>query len=228
MKAVLFDLDGTLARMDIRLVEPIASAVEFELGHRPEEEDVEGPLRELLGYVGAKSKFKVLKIVWNIGESVQLSFFRKIRFIIRAIRNYNRSKYNFELIDGAEANIRWALDNYKVALVTSASRKAVESAKMQIPILREIKVVVTDDDVKNPKPDSEPILLACKGLGVDPSEAIYIGDLTVDVIAGKKTGCHTIAFLGQYGQFTKSLILEQSPDVVVEDHAELAKVLMKV
>ncbi len=224
MKAILFDLDGTLARMDVRLVEPIAQALEVELGRRPEDEAVGEPLRELLGNIGAKSKFKVLKIVWSIGVSVNLNFFKNVRFLARAIRNYNRSKYTFELIDGAEKNIRWALDNTKVAVVTSASRKAVNSAMEQIPILREIEVVVTDDDVDRPKPDPQPIRIACEKLGVDVKDTLYIGDLTVDVISGRVAGCKTIAFLGQYAKFTESLILEQNPDIVVSDHEELSKV----
>lgn len=45
--------------------------------------------------------------------------------------------------------------------------------------------VVTLDDVKQPKPDPEPVRLALSRLGCDPSEAIMVGDNYHDVMAGK-------------------------------------------
>ncbi len=45
--------------------------------------------------------------------------------------------------------------------------------------------VVTLDDVKQPKPDPEPVRLALRRLGCDPSEAIMVGDNYHDVMAGK-------------------------------------------
>lgn len=43
------------------------------------------------------------------------------------------------------------------------------------------------------KPDPEPLLLACKQLGLAPEQALYVGDHQRDVEAGRRAGMRTIA-----------------------------------
>lgn len=53
--------------------------------------------------------------------------------------------------------------------------------------------VICPDHVRKSKPDPEAILLACAKIGCDPSEAIYIGDHKRDIVAGQRAGMPTIA-----------------------------------
>jgi len=54
-------------------------------------------------------------------------------------------------------------------------------------------VLVCPDHVRNTKPDPEPLLLACTQLGCAPAEAVYIGDHYRDIEAGRRAGMPTIA-----------------------------------
>jgi len=49
-------------------------------------------------------------------------------------------------------------------------------------------VRIGTDDVKNVKPDPEPVLLALERLGVNKEEAIMIGDNSHDIEAGHNAG----------------------------------------
>ncbi len=49
-------------------------------------------------------------------------------------------------------------------------------------------VLVSYQDVKNPKPDPEPLLLALRKLKVRPTEAMYVGDHPQDMHAAKAAG----------------------------------------
>ena len=60
------------------------------------------------------------------------------------------------------------------------------------------KVLICPDHLKESKPSPEGILLACKKIGVIPSNTVYIGDHPNDLIAGKRAGTKTIGCLYGY------------------------------
>jgi 2-phosphoglycolate phosphatase len=51
--------------------------------------------------------------------------------------------------------------------------------------------VVCPDHVSRSKPDPEPMLLACRQCGCEPAEAIYLGDHVRDIEAGRAAGMLT-------------------------------------
>ncbi|SHE77768.1 phosphoglycolate phosphatase [Microbulbifer donghaiensis] len=53
--------------------------------------------------------------------------------------------------------------------------------------------VICPDHVTNRKPDPEPVLLACSQIGCNPEEAVYVGDHERDIVAGRAAGMPTIA-----------------------------------
>lgn len=52
---------------------------------------------------------------------------------------------------------------------------------------------VCPEQLANPKPDPEGLLLASEMLGVEPQQAIYVGDHARDIEAGRRAGCITVA-----------------------------------
>lgn len=67
-------------------------------------------------------------------------------------------------------------------------------SKLTVPLLESMRLyeraatVVCADTVGVPKPDPKPLLEACKAIGVEPSDAIYIGDDERDVQAAHAAG----------------------------------------
>ncbi len=53
--------------------------------------------------------------------------------------------------------------------------------------------LVCPDDVKDRKPHPESLYLNCREIGCSPHEAVYVGDHLRDVDAGKRAGMYTIA-----------------------------------
>lgn len=53
--------------------------------------------------------------------------------------------------------------------------------------------LVCGDEVSNPKPDPEALLLACERLDCIPRQTLYIGDARRDIDAGRAAGMTTIA-----------------------------------
>jgi len=68
---------------------------------------------------------------------------------------------------------------------------------LSIPLLEKVgwlsslSALVCGDTVSSSKPDPEPVLAACRKIGIEPGNALMVGDDPRDVEAGKLAGCHT-------------------------------------
>jgi HAD superfamily hydrolase (TIGR01509 family) len=76
-------------------------------------------------------------------------------------------------------------------LVTASSR-AIMEAVLAVTGLR-FGVTVCGEDVRRPKPDPEPYLLAAAGLGVPPAGCVVLEDSPTGVAAARAAGCPVIA-----------------------------------
>lgn len=79
--------------------------------------------------------------------------------------------------------------------------------------------VVTSDDVKATKPNPEGIDKVLKHLSVKADQAVMVGDLPVDIVAGKKAGLFTIGI--SHGFSSKEELEAAGADKVVDSLAEL-------
>ncbi len=81
---------------------------------------------------------------------------------------------------------------YRLAIVTGRSRTGVQTIFERQPIGELFEVAISAQDYQNPKPHPEPLLLALKQLGLDPDEAVYIGDSHTDIEAAREAGMRSI------------------------------------
>jgi pyrophosphatase PpaX len=81
--------------------------------------------------------------------------------------------------------------------------------------------VVALDDVQKHKPDPEPVLVALSRLHTRPDRAIYIGDSTHDLAAGRAARVRTGAAL--WGPFPRAWLEREEPDVWLATPREIAE-----
>lgn len=94
----------------------------------------------------------------------------------------------------------------------------------QLGLAERSAVLVCPDHVSRSKPDPEMLLLACAKIGVQPGEVLFVGDDERDIEAGRAAGCKTAAVT--YGYIHP----DDNPrhwgaDVVVNHPLELRDVL---
>jgi phosphoglycolate phosphatase len=87
-------------------------------------------------------------------------------------------------------------------------------------------VLVCPDHVSRTKPDPEPLLLACQRLGCAPAEAVYLGDHQRDIEAGRRAGVATIAAAWGYLQPGEHVNAWQA-DHDAADVAEAQRILVE-
>lgn len=132
------------------------------------------------------------------------------------------------LFPGAEDVIRLCREHgLQVALVTSSPRALVVEVIGRLLVHDLFDFVVCGDDVRNYKPHPEPLLMALSAFGLEPADAIMIGDSHVDILAGKAAGTRTALFLHEdHARFHSTDKLRATqPDHIFTSHAELPALL---
>jgi len=108
---------------------------------------------------------------------------------------------------------------YALGIVTSKQRVTTQAALDAFHLDRWCSAVVTNEDVRRPKPDPEPVLEAARRLGVQASETLMVGDSLLDMTAGQRAGAGTAAAL--WGAFEPDEVLAGSPDYRLDHPADL-------
>jgi pyrophosphatase PpaX len=84
-----------------------------------------------------------------------------------------------------------------------------------------LDVLVTADDVTHGKPDPEPVLKAMEKLGLadEPEAVLFVGDSPHDLVAGRAAGVKTAGAV--WGPFSRAELETAPPDYWVADLAEV-------
>ena len=85
--------------------------------------------------------------------------------------------------------------NIRVGVVTNSIRKTSEFMLQYSGIMDFLDVLVTNEDVLNPKPDPEGYLLAMSKLGITPLETVVVEDGIHGIQAGNASGAKVIEVL---------------------------------
>jgi HAD superfamily hydrolase (TIGR01509 family) len=82
------------------------------------------------------------------------------------------------------------------------------------------KVQITDNLLNHSKPAPDGIIAAAHGLGVEPSQTIYVGDSPMDIKAAKAAGAISVAALWD-SLVVESEMLAQKPDFMAKTPAQV-------
>jgi HAD superfamily hydrolase (TIGR01509 family) len=118
-----------------------------------------------------------------------------------------------EPMDGILPFLAWMeAGGLRRGLVTRNSRKSVDLVLGRLGI--RFDAVVTREDAP-PKPAPEPVWVACRGMGLQPSAVMFVGDFEFDMLSGRRAGTRTV--LLRSGTMTAS----EHADLSVDSLAEL-------
>jgi len=90
------------------------------------------------------------------------------------------------LVELVERGVHWGI-------ATNKPRAYTDPLLARLNLQPQAASVVCPDDVRERKPHPESLLRNCRELGCTPGEAIYIGDHLRDIEAGQRAGMYTIA-----------------------------------
>lgn len=109
-----------------------------------------------------------------------------------------------------------------VAVVTSKRREIAFATLRRCGLDGWVDLVVSADDVRNGKPDPEPVRAAVDALGVPASRAVlFVGDSPFDINAGNAAGVSTGAAL--WGPFSRAVLEAAGPHHYLASLSDVGK-----
>ncbi|BDD94924.1 HAD-IA family hydrolase [Pandoraea sp. XJJ-1] len=215
VRAVLFDLDGTLADTALDLVAAV-NKVRTDRGLAP------GPYEtlRLQASHGARGL-----IGSAFGVAPEDAAFPSLRDAFLA--NYEAALcVQSRLFDGIPALLEaLAARGMPWGIVTNKAARLTDPLVKLLGLAEGAACVVSGDTTPHSKPHPAPLLYAAECMGIAPGRIVYVGDDLRDIQAGKAAGMATVA--AAYGYCGDSLTpAEWQADAVVEHAGAIAPLVM--
>lgn len=185
-RAVLIDLDGTLVD-SVPDLASAANAMRVEFGLAPLREDV------IATFVGKGMENLIHRALSGSveGEAGHERFAQALDAFRHAYHVVNGEKAR--IFDGVIEGLQdMRAQGLRIAVVTNKPAEFTDPLLERIGLRAYFDAVVSGDSVARKKPDPMPVLHACGLLGVEPVEAVVVGDSMNDASAAKAAGCRVL------------------------------------
>lgn len=216
IRAVLFDLDGTLidsapdlgAAADKMRTDRGMSALPADRYRPMAGAGARGMLGEAFGVTPEHPDYEALR------EEFFVNYERRMTHLTTVFDGV------VQLIDQLlHKQMRWGV-------VTNKSARFTDPLTLALPLFTTAGAVVSGDTTPHAKPHPAPLLEAASRLGLAPEVCIYVGDDERDIIAGLAAGMGTVA--ATYGYLgAKADPLQWGAHAVINSPTELLQLLGK-
>ena len=126
--------------------------------------------------------------------------------------------------DGVREGLDWLkAQGFKVGCVTNKAARFTEPLLKDLGLYDDFSIVVSGDTLARKKPDPLPLLHVAEFFGVDPADALMIGDSISDVKAARAAGFQIVCM--SYGYNHGEDIRDANPDAVIDSFSELPALL---
>lgn len=184
-KLAIFDLDGTL--FDTKDVNYNA----YQNAIRMAEIDVKIDYDDFCKLYNGKNYREFLpKIISNISEEQ-----------LKKIHNFKKNIYQ-EYLDKAKKNdllflmIEEIKEKFYISIVTNASKKNVEDILEKFAVKNLFDLLITQEDVENPKPSAEGFLKAMNYFNISKENTIIFEDSEIGIQAADKAEANYVRVYG--------------------------------
>ena len=213
LKTIIFDFDGTLARLNIDfsymrqcIVDLISS---FDV-------DPNG-FKNLFALEMIEAGRK--EIAWLHPEN-ENDFMERAHNLLRDIEIEGAKKG--ELFDGIEEMLKeLKRRNIKIGVVTRNCIEAVTGLYPDIEYYCD--VVITRESTINVKPHPEQLEIALEALNAKPGNTAMVGDHPIDISVGKDVGTYTIGVLTGYA--SEELLREAGADIILDNATKITELI---
>lgn len=211
VKAVLFDLDGTLIDSDdaaihawARRLKPVA----WLFRDRNPEPFLRRVVMNGEGWVNG-----ALTLLDRVGlDGVVFA----LRDVLRAL--WRGKRQDFLPVDNIGPMLERLGERYRLGVVTTRNREAARAFLRQIGFDGRFEVVIAREDVRRLKPHPQPVQKAAEALGLSPAEVVMVGDTSLDIRSAKAAGAQAVGVLCGLGMLDDlrhaDLILATTADLV--------------
>lgn len=217
IKALCFDVDGTLSDTDDQYVARFAGGLKWLRLVLPGRDPyplarwlvmrMEGPGNFA---IGIPDRLGLDDELHRLGEWLQQ-------------RGIGGRAHHFEIIPGVEAALQALHPRYPMTVVTARGPRGTLAFLEQFNLHPFFRGVASSQTTPRTKPHPDPIFWSAEQMGVRPEECLMIGDTTVDIRAGRAAGAQTVGVLSGFGE--EAELRHAGADVLLPSVADLPALL---
>lgn len=218
----VFDLDGTIANTLPLCFECFRITIRAVLGLRLTDEIIQsyfGPSEEVIinKLINEYYDISSIHVYSGEGENVRLTSQYAIELFYWLYKELF-NQYVGEISYAPLKDILRTLKNQgnNIALVTGKGRYTTDITLNMMGLDSVFDVIVTDDDVSQPKPCPEGLLTVLNSLSISRSSAVFIGDMDADVEAAHRAGIKSLGAC-----WFGNSILHSCPDYWVRNPSDI-------
>ena len=192
IKAVIFDIDGTLSDSDDQLVDQVERLLE--------------PFLFLIRESGRKSAARWLvmalespgNFIYHLADRFDLDHII-VRLLNKSGKKKIKKQRDYRIISGVPEMLASLTTKYPLAVVSARDEKSSMAFIDQFGLTSFFRVIVTSQTTRRTKPFPDPLLYAAEKLDVPPANCLMVGDTTVDMRAAKRAGMQAVGVLCGFG-----------------------------
>lgn len=183
LKAVLFDLDGTL----LDTAPDLAAALNTTLTSNGQQPLAYQVIRPYVSY-GAAGLIKLA-----FGEGITATVENQLKQTLISAYQQNLTTKT-RLFEGMPALLSYLKKTgLSWGIVTNKPHYLTDPIVKQLGLFEQADCIISGDQVKRSKPFPDSIQLACEKINIAAEHCVYLGDAKRDIDAGFAAGCKTIA-----------------------------------
>ncbi len=217
IRAVCFDVDGTLSDTDNQWVSRLERALR--------------PLRSIFpqGQVHSLARRLVMELetpgnlAYELLDRLHMDdMLARLASVIS--RRRKDTVGHFLLVPGVKEMLVALYSRFPLAVVSARGEKSTLSFLEQFELAPFFQVVATAETCEHTKPYPDPLLWVAERMAVPAEACLMVGDTTVDIRAGKAAGAQTVGVLCGFG--TRRELHRAGADLILASTADLTSELI--
>jgi HAD superfamily hydrolase (TIGR01549 family) len=228
VRALCFDVDGTIADTDDHLVAQIAAVLDaapLVSGRRAER-----LARQIV--MGAETPVHAAYAMLDrLGLDVPVS---RLRARLRAAKQRGLDPSNVrnieaadevphDMVAGVQEMLKKLAGRYPMCTISTGGAARVERFLAHYEVDHLFRAVIGAQTTRRMKPHPEPLCFAANAMGVKPEECLMIGDTTIDIRTGVSAGAQTVGVLCGFG--TEAELRRTGAGLILRTTSDLLSVL---
>lgn len=215
IRALLFDIDGTLSDTDDHMVSRLVKLLN-PVRWLFKDKDPQSFAHWLIMAAESPGNF-----MYSALDTIGVDKYFAKYFDYRAQRNHLKRQPSdlFIILPGVKEMLSDLEGHYPMAVVSARNAYSSNLFLKHFGLSAYFKVVVTSQTCSHTKPYPDPLLYAARELGVPIEDCLMIGDTIVDVHAALAAGAQSVSVLCGFGR--EKELRKAGTHVILESTAQL-------
>lgn len=202
-KLIILDFDGTIGDTNKIIIDTMQATLrELKLPMRSREE-----CRKTIG-LPLREGFRTMMLLTDEQNEDCFNTYNRIF-------DENNRNVEVEMFPGVKEAIKqWHNAGTIITLASSRGNASLTNFVEQMQLSKYISLILGAEDVELAKPNPYPVLKTLKHFNIAPEDTLVVGDMSFDILMGKRAGCHTCAVT--YGNGTEKELRAAGAEQIVD------------